>query len=498
MKNNYGQGTSMRNSNSMFVRNNTVNSSFVLLRAVAFCFLLSCQGICLLSPAAHAALVIYPAPSGAAMASGVTVTANGQSVPVYSFPIRPETPGQGGRFCQFDFSDSVTIFVSPVPKGTVVRPAFAHLNPVYTNGGVSITLRSPLNIHIVGVVAIFANPPEVNPPKQGDPGVVYYGPGMADAGTITLSSNQTLYLAGGAYVAGSVKANGANNIKIMGRGILYRKSGGLGGYGNPGIALDYCTDTLITGIVQLNAITHGWSGRHTESKGMKFVNFKNLGAADYSTDGNNILNCSDVLYDSCFFICDDDNIAIKGFNFSKPNENITIDNSLFYNSNGTCITYGAESQASCYRNITVRNCDMYHDERYGGASKGAMAIQCRHGVRYSNLRYENITVNTNHNLINLFFTESLFSSNKNGDQSTPGEIDGVWFTNITVTGTGTKTIALQGWDSTKMVKNVQFSNLVIDNKRVTSLAEPYFQFNKFTENITIVDGTSRMETPVGN
>jgi hypothetical protein len=483
----------MKNLKILFGRKNTVNSSFVLLwAAAAFCFLLSGQGICLLSPAAHATLVIYPAPSGAAMASGVTVTANGQSVPVYSFPIRPETPGQGGRFCQFDFSDSVTIFVSPVPKGTVVRPAFAHLNPVYTNGGVSITLRSPLNIHIVGVVAIFANPLEVNPPKQGDPGVVYYGPGMADAGTITLSSNQTLYLAGGAYVTGLVKADSANNVKIMGRGILYRKNGGLDGYGNPQIALDHCTDTLITGIVQLNAITHGWSGRHTESKGMKFVNFKNLGAADYSTDGNNIHNCSDVLYDNCFFICDDDNIAIKGFNYSKPCENITVQNSLLYNSNGTCITYGAESKASYYRNITVRNCDLYHDERYGGEpGKGAMAIQCRHGVRYSNLRYENITVNTNHNLINLFFTESLFTKNKNGDQSTPGEIDGVWFTNITATGTGSKSIVLQGWDSTKMVKNVQFSNLVIDNKPVTSLAEPYFKLNNFTENIKIVEGASQ-------
>ena len=138
---------------------------------------------------------------------------------------------------------------------------------------------------------------------------------------------------------------------------------------------------------------------------------------------------------------------------------------------------------------------MYHDERYGGKSKGAMAIQCRYGVRYSNLRYENITVNTSHNLINFFFTESLFSSKKNGDQSTPGEIDGVWFANITATGKGTKTIALQGWDSTKRVKNVQFSNLMIDNKPVTSLNEPYFQFNKFTKNVTMVDDTSRTEIP---
>ena len=470
------------------------NSSLAL---IVSCFLISNQDLCQSSLAAHPALVIYPAPSGADMATDITVTANGQSVPVYSFPIRQETPGQGGRFCQFDFSDSVTVFVFPVAEGTLVRPAFANLNPVYINGGVKITLRSPLNIHIVGVVAIFANPLEMNTPKEGDPGVVYFGPGMADAGTITLSSNQILYLAGGAYVTGLVKASGAYNIKIMGRGILYRKSDGLGGYGNPAMAFDNCTNTLITGIVQINAITHGWSGRHTGSKGMKFINFKDVGATDYSTDGHNILNCSDVIYDSCFFICDDDNIAIKGFNFSKPNENIIIKNSLFYNSNGTCITYGAESKASYYRNITVSNSDMYHDERYGGEpGKAAMAIQCRYGVRYSNLSYENITVNTSHNLINLFFTESLFTKSKNGDQSTPGEIDSVWFINVRATGTGTKSIILKGWDSTKMVKNVRFSNLVIDNKPVTSLAEPYFQLNKFTENIVIVDSTKRMNAPV--
>ena len=475
----------MKNVKLRSERKITTKSSLVLFRAAALCSLLSTLGAGVISPVAQAALVIYPAPSGAAMASGVTVTANGQSVPVYSFPTRPETPGQGGRFCQFDFSDSVTLFVSPVPKATVIRPAFAHLNPIYTNGGVSLTLRSPVNIHIVGVAAIFANPLEENPPKPGDPGVIYFGPGLASAGIITLTNHQTLYLAGGAYVAGAVRANGANHVRIMGRGILYRTRGGLGGYGNPMLALDHCTETLVTGIVQLNAITHGWSGRHTESKGMKFINFKDLGAADYSTDGNNVINCSDVLYDNCFFICDDDNISIKGFNRSKPNENITIENSVLYNSNGTCITYGAESQASCYRNLTVRNCDLYHDERYGGKSKAALAIQCRYGVRYSNLRYENITVNTSHNLINFFFTESLFSSQTNGDQSTPGEIDGVRFTNITATGAGSKTIALQGWDSTKMVKNVEFSNLVIDHQPVTSLAEPYFQCNKFTENINV-------------
>ncbi|MCQ2388201.1 MAG: glycosyl hydrolase family 28 protein, partial [Kiritimatiellae bacterium] len=61
--------------------------------------------------------------------------------------------------------------------------------------------------------------PEANPPKAGDPGVVYFGPGRHRPETISLASNQTLYLAAGAWVEAAVCGIGTN-VAVRGRGVL--------------------------------------------------------------------------------------------------------------------------------------------------------------------------------------------------------------------------------------------------------------------------------------
>jgi hypothetical protein len=91
---------------------------------------------------------------------------------------------------------------------------------------------------------IFADLPEENPPKPGDPGVAVYGKDsdLAEAGTIyfepglynlfdrlpdgrlILHDDQSIYIAGGAYVYGTLFGAGTHNVMIRGRGVL---SGGM-------------------------------------------------------------------------------------------------------------------------------------------------------------------------------------------------------------------------------------------------------------------------------
>ena len=61
-----------------------------------------------------------------------------------------------------------------------------------------------------GPLLLFANPLETDTPKQGDPNVVYFGPGVHKPEKIALQSGQTLYLAGGALVKAEVLAQGSN------------------------------------------------------------------------------------------------------------------------------------------------------------------------------------------------------------------------------------------------------------------------------------------------
>jgi hypothetical protein len=67
---------------------------------------------------------------------------------------------------------------------------------------------------------LFANPPEKEVPVEGAAGVHYFGPGLHEIGDkYRVGSGETVYLAGGALVQGSIHYEG-NEVRICGRGIL--------------------------------------------------------------------------------------------------------------------------------------------------------------------------------------------------------------------------------------------------------------------------------------
>jgi hypothetical protein len=66
---------------------------------------------------------------------------------------------------------------------------------------------------------IFADPPETDVPARG-PGVHFFGPGVHDIGPhYDVKTGETVYLAPGAVVRGTITARGAN-VRIRGRGVL--------------------------------------------------------------------------------------------------------------------------------------------------------------------------------------------------------------------------------------------------------------------------------------
>lgn len=67
---------------------------------------------------------------------------------------------------------SATVITYQAPAGLITSPDFT------------------LKANNLPRLAIFANPPEVDPPREGDPGVIYFGPVIHNPGLITLQSNQ--------------------------------------------------------------------------------------------------------------------------------------------------------------------------------------------------------------------------------------------------------------------------------------------------------------------
>ena len=146
-----------------------------------------------------------------------------------------------------------------------IRPGSRKISGKVKGRELTFTIPEPqkLYIEINGLphLAIFANPLEVNPPKQGDPGVVYFGPGAHNPGQITLQSNQTIYIAGGAIVTANVRGADLRNVKISGRGSLQ---------GN--VRITGTSNLDVNGIFIRN--TKGWSNTLTNCRHCSYRNVK--------------------------------------------------------------------------------------------------------------------------------------------------------------------------------------------------------------------------------
>ena len=67
---------------------------------------------------------------------------------------------------------------------------------------------------------LFADEMKTFDVRPEDEGVIYYGPGVHDAGMIEMTSGQTLFIDEGAVVYACIHAIDAENIRIIGHGIL--------------------------------------------------------------------------------------------------------------------------------------------------------------------------------------------------------------------------------------------------------------------------------------
>ena len=219
----------------------------------------------------HAVVKTYKAPSGITLSKDFKVTVNGLPIDLYFSETRY---GSRASFGYFDFTDSVKIVVTtakPAPHSTewqILPEKYGIKYRELSNGKIGFTLKNPAKLTFVVVgdywghtLHLFANAPETQAPAKGAPGVIYFGPGLHTIGseqnnTITLESNQKVYIAGGAVVKGVIKAENAENIQISGRGILMQTPAM---DRRRGIDIEACSNIKISGVI-LNRNRDGWTG----------------------------------------------------------------------------------------------------------------------------------------------------------------------------------------------------------------------------------------------
>jgi hypothetical protein len=444
---------------------------------------------------AFATSVTYPAPAGIEMSSDYIVKVDGKIVPVYrgqGFDSRNSSSwtwwaGPGTMvpysFAYFDFSSSAQVEITSVVRSlgsVVVRPASKGVTPSVNGNIMTFTLTSPSNLSIEpdaknGPLLLFANPLEVNPPTPGTPGVVYYGPGLhTNVGPINLTSNQTLYIAGGAVVQGWVEARG-DNITIRGRGII-------DGFPQPwgvqsGVRCDMppgaqppgggvgCTNFNIEGIIIKD--TASWDLVFVKSSVVTVNNVKIIANRCGNEDGIDIVNTQHVTIKDSFIRSNDDSIALKGWSPTimptyQANDDINVTSTSLWGDGSRIWDLGGESGAEATRNLVFQNIDVLH---YSTGGMAPIWMGPSQEMPQYNVRFENIRINHEGQQNFIELRPQPYSTS-----SVPGRIknpvaggSAVYFKDIFLTGNFTGTygkIDVYGPDDNHSVDGVTFENVV--------------------------------------
>jgi len=371
----------------------------------------------------------------------------------------------------------ISVRVPDPIKKVSIHPLSKGIETIIDGNVLTFSLNGPekLDVEIDSLppLFLFANPIENKKISPKDPGVHYFGPGIHRAGYITLKDNETVYIAAGAIVYGGIRANMANNIRVMGRGILD------GNYEFQQMVLvKNCSNVLFEGVMIRNG--DGWTNTLINCEELKFNHVKVISFGP-GGDGIDPLGSRKIIISNCFLRCTDDCIAIKA---PAPNQNVNdvlIENNTmigFAFSDG--VTIGYETNTASVSNIKVRNCDVIL-ARGGSRVEGhsGFSIICDGPSMISNILFENIHVEKSE--IKLF--ELNITDGKKYGTGPSGHIKDIKLKNISWNHEGP--IVLKGYDETHRVQKVTFENCTVAGKPLSEFKARLIQTGSFVDDVVV-------------
>lgn len=498
---------------------------------------------------------IYPITQTKENCQNYKVKINGQSVPldtarVSAVPFNRRWPGHQRdkeqteliNFLSLGLDEAVTFEITPeMPFEEVkIRPLSLGITPKIKNGRISFTLKKPAYFTVepygrMGALHIFADPMPCYDIDYKDPNVLYFGEGEHDVGEIKLESNQTLFIDEGAVVYACIHAIDAENIKILGRGILdnskntekilfeHNAQDNNEAVNNAErkhtVQLEYCNNIKIEGITIRNSLVYNI--RPIGCKNLHISTVKIIGCWRYNSDGIDMHNCEDVLIDNCFLRTFDDSICVKGFDCYYYGDvekavnaamyrngksydifkNTVIKNCTIWNDWGKCLEIGAETRAKEIYDIVFENSDIIH-------VTGSVLDCCNvdyadvHDVIYRNINieydniipkaliqkndkeiYQNTDTDYTPNLINVI---STFHHEYSAGGTRRGINRNITFKNIYLYGRQKPTLYFKGYDEAHQTKDILVNDLYWNGELITSFNDKDFITDNYTENIRYI------------
>jgi len=324
-----------------------------------------------------------------------SVTLDGHTVHLHDFP--------EGSLAIFPVHSSASVHVRTDFEVFYadVRPASSGARPSIDadKHGVTFTLRSttPLTVefnkYTEHTLHLFPETQEPHPISGPGPGILYFGPGVHQAGIIQVHSGETVYLAEGAWVHGRIRAINADHITIAGHGVLDGTGVSVPETSHGPEGLVYLERTLnahLEGITVFNSSSwtvHLQGSSGTRVDGVRILNPESRNG----DDGFDIDSSSDVDIRNIFVRTGDDCVAVKNL-LNVPVNNIHVSSAVLWNmpNGGNALEIGYELRDAPVQHILFDNIDMVHIEHGAalGIHNGDRAVV--EDVTFSDIRIEEV------------------------------------------------------------------------------------------------------------
>jgi len=283
--------------------------------------------------------------------------------------------------------------------------------------------------------------------------LIYFAPGVydLDGDSIDIVSNTLVYVAGGAVLKGRLNVYDAENVKIMGRGIIDYNI-------KEGVRIRRSENVYVEGLA-MTQLPIG-NSRNICVDNVKVISYYGWG------DGLNVFAASDINYKNCFARTSDDCHTVyasrKGFKGNA--RNISMSHCTLWADVAHPIfigLHGNVEKPDTIENLRYKDIDILEQMEYQTDYQGCLAIGAGdlnlvRDVVFDNIRIENIK---NGQLINLRTTY-----NKKYCMAPGRSIENITFKNIDYNGQKTNMSIICGYSPDNPVKDIVFENLRINGK----------------------------------
>ena len=397
---------------------------------------------------------------------------------------------QDASMVQFDMNEPVEVMVKKnngLIQTVDIRPKSKSIKYEQVENCIFFTIDKPqyLSVEFNGDrlhnLHLFANPVQEEIYTASKEGIMYFGPGTHKPqdlpnNQIRIPSNTTVYLAPGAVIEAKLLVDHAENVRIIGRGIIYR--------GIRGIEITDSKNVYIDGITVINPDHYSIFGGG--SKDVIIRNFKSFSCKGWS-DGIDMMSCQNIDIENIFMRNSDDCMAFYNhrWNWWGGTNNVNVRSAILWADIAHPINIGGHGDPEAeigenIENLTFKDIDILEHDEDDYPYQGCMAVVCGDKNLARNILFEDIRIESIQE--GMMFNIRV-NFNPKYDKAPGRGIDGITFRNIRFNGVGENRPIVYGFDADRMVRNITFEDIWINGKKLKDL--DYFLMNEFVENVVV-------------